>query len=155
MSAADSYYLEGNFDEAFARYRKFLLDYTASNSASVANFRLGVCARKKGRWDEANYYFQKVQAGYPLSIEAKQAIELLSQAEAYFSVQIGSFRNEDNAAALVADLKNKGYDVYIISPKEKGDNFYRVRVGRFSTKSEAQFTEDKLKKEGFPTKILP
>lgn len=155
LSIADSYYLEGNYDEAFGSYRKFLLDYPASNSASIANLKLGLCARKKGRWDEAKYYFQKVQAEYPLSMEAKRATELFYEQETYFSVQVGSFQNKDNANALEAELIKKGYDAYIISPQDKGDNFYRVRVGRFSARSEAEFNEDNLKREGFPTKIVP
>jgi len=57
-----------------------------------------------------------------------------------FSIQVGSFQKIELAELLEIGLENKGYPVYVESAliNEKGQVWYRVFVGRFSTKIEAE-----------------
>ena len=66
-------------------------------------------------------------------------------------VQVESFRSKDLADALVAKLKAKGYDVYIVDlPKP----LLRVRVGPYPQKSGADSAVVELKKDGFSSPIV-
>lgn len=63
-----------------------------------------------------------------------------------FTVQIGAFQNQKEANKLMNSLKSNGYPAFIKqseTPDKK--TWYRVRVGTFSTKSDAISYGDKLK----------
>lgn len=63
-----------------------------------------------------------------------------------FTVQIGAFQNQKEANKLMNSLKSSGYPAFIKqseTPDKK--TWYRVRVGTFSTKSDAISYGDKLK----------
>ena len=64
-----------------------------------------------------------------------------------FSLQVGSFKKIELAALLETDLENKGYPIYVESAliNEMGQVWYRVFVGRFSTKIEAEKIGIKIK----------
>ena len=64
-----------------------------------------------------------------------------------FSLQVGSFKKVELAEFLETDLKNKGYPVYVESAliNEMGQVWYRVFIGRFSTKIEAEKIGIKIK----------
>jgi cell division septation protein DedD len=56
-----------------------------------------------------------------------------------FTVQAGAFRDASRAQSLKAMLHKKGYVASIVSSKSKeGETFYKVFVGSFSEKKEAE-----------------
>ena len=63
-----------------------------------------------------------------------------------YTVQIGAFQNQTEAGKLESSLKSNGYPAFIkqtTTPDKK--NWYRVRVGTFSTRSDAVRYGDILK----------
>ncbi len=154
-SLADSYYLAEDINEAISRYRQFAIDNPRSPLLSAVYFRLGRCYQKKGRWDEAEYYFKKVRSDYPLSFEASQAAAILTEGSLYFAVQVGCFKDRSNALEVRDRLKKQGHESYLLPVQQKGELLYRVRVGKFDTRNEAVYTARQLKKKGYLTKIYP
>ncbi len=74
--------------------------------------------------------------------------------EGSWTVQINAFPNEKEAKALAKKLKDKGYDCYIVPTKIKGRSWYRVRVGHFENREQAQEMQETLKqKENFTKSI--
>lgn len=66
-----------------------------------------------------------------------------------YAVQVASSQSEEKALALVNRLKAQGYPAYIEEVELKGKKWYRVRVGSFRNRDDAQKLVDKLKeKEG-------
>jgi len=57
----------------------------------------------------------------------------------FYTIQISSFSDDKKAQSLLNELKEKGYPAFVVSRDlgEKGI-WYRVRVGLFSAKAEAQ-----------------
>ena len=70
--------------------------------------------------------------------------------EIRYSVQVGAFRNRRYAEELLMELQEMGFPVRI----ERGDGFYRVRIGEFETLEEAIRMEQRLKRAGYPTVIV-
>lgn len=72
-----------------------------------------------------------------------------------YTVQIGAFQNQTEANKLMNSLKSNGYPAFI-KQVETPDNktWYRVRVGTFSTKSEALNYGDKLKQRASGVKYV-
>jgi len=65
-----------------------------------------------------------------------------------FSVQVGAFTVRENARSLVRRMKNE-HGTANLSLFDRGDaNFFRVRVGRFSTREKAEEFRDKLIRSG-------
>ena len=70
-----------------------------------------------------------------------------------YTVQVGAFRNASDADALRSNLGKKGYKTFLIELKAKNvEPLYKVTVGSFSARNEAELLSAKMKKsEGLKT----
>jgi cell division septation protein DedD len=67
-----------------------------------------------------------------------------------WSVQISAAPAKDIAGTLVQRLKANGYDGYVVQAEVKGQPYYRVRVGPFTTQEEAESVRKSLaRQEGY------
>lgn len=76
----------------------------------------------------------------------------------YYAIQVGAFRNLENANELTEVFKEKGLDAYWISMSNRnGGIFYKVLVGHFVDRIEAaEFAKDKSVINDYPGSfILP
>ena len=69
----------------------------------------------------------------------------LGGSEGAFAVQVVALKTEDAARSLLSRLQNKNYRAYLEAGGEAG--LHRVRVGRFSTRAEAEKVVQKLRDE--------
>ena len=51
------------------------------------------------------------------------------------------------AENMVRRLTGKGYSAYVMAPQSGGAGVYRVRVGKFKTRGEAETVATRLEKE--------
>jgi DedD protein len=66
-------------------------------------------------------------------------------------VQVNAFPDERSAKISVDRLRNKGYNAYVTEARDKEKVWYRVRVGQYKSREEAQRAEDILRsRENFP-----
>jgi len=67
------------------------------------------------------------------------------------TLQVVALRTQQDAEHVVEILKGKGYPVFLVTPEfaRADDNLYRVQVGPFRTRADAEKTRDKLMEEGF------
>lgn len=66
-----------------------------------------------------------------------------------YRVQTGAFSKKANADAMLAQVKAKGFDTYMV----KVGKLYKIQVGAFAQKSNAIAMTSKLKAAGFSTYI--
>jgi cell division septation protein DedD len=68
-----------------------------------------------------------------------------------FAVQVVASRTKQDAEALVEILEGRGYPVFLVAPEyaHANDNLYRVQVGPFASKEDAEKVRAKLTQEGF------
>jgi cell division septation protein DedD len=64
-----------------------------------------------------------------------------------FAVQIAALNVRSEADAIAKRLATKGYSVYVLAPPSGTPSVFRVRVGKFSTRREAETVAAKLQKE--------
>jgi cell division septation protein DedD len=69
-------------------------------------------------------------------------------------LQIVALRNRANAAELVQRLVGKGYPAYLQEPTPGEPVIYRVRVGRFKDRREAEQVRDRLQKEEDTSSVI-
>ena len=117
--------------------------------------RLGRVQMKLGQWRESRASLETLVRSMPDSPEAGAARRLLQQGTFYYCVQVGAFSAEGNAGKLAGELKKRGYAVEESEGSLQGKKFYRVRVGRFTSRQEAEEQLRRLRQDGFPGKIFP
>ncbi|PWT83974.1 MAG: hypothetical protein C5B57_05700 [Blastocatellia bacterium] len=64
-----------------------------------------------------------------------------------FALQITALRERSEAESIAKRLSAKGYAAYVLTPAAGTPSVYRVRVGKFKTRREAQAMASKLQKE--------
>jgi cell division septation protein DedD len=67
--------------------------------------------------------------------------------EALWSVQVEAVRRRDEAEAIVKRLKAKGYDAYVFVPEGDQLGVFRVRIGSFKDKREAEQLAERVLRE--------
>lgn len=70
-----------------------------------------------------------------------------------FSLQMGAFNTEAAATSMIANLKRRGYSASLVTLPEKTDVRFRVYVGPYRTRVDAQRAQGRLEKEGFKSLI--
>jgi cell division septation protein DedD len=55
-----------------------------------------------------------------------------------WSVQVGAFKSKQEAVKVATTLKGKGYEAYVMRSEDNAVNVYRAKVGRFTTREEAE-----------------
>lgn len=65
-----------------------------------------------------------------------------------FSLQVLSVTKEERARQRVQELRDAGYEAALTTATINGQDWYRVRIGEFSTREEAQSRADVLEDEG-------
>ena len=65
--------------------------------------------------------------------------------------QVNAFPDENSAKQIVDRLKNKGYNAYVTEVQNQGKSWYRVNVGRYNSRDEADKMAELLRtKENYP-----
>ena len=151
VGIGDSYFLEGNMDNALKAYTEAREKFPSDKNISIIDARLSDC-RKKGA----------VAVSPDDSEEIHNAVDNLkilpsgipqSESKGYISVQAGCFKNHRNAEKLSARLIAAGYESYVEIPLSTSDRLYRVKVGRFKSRDEAESVAVKLNRDGYRTSI--
>ena len=64
-----------------------------------------------------------------------------------FAVQIAALNIRSEADAIARRLSSKGYQAYVLAPPSGTPSVYRVRVGKFPTRREAESMAARLQRE--------
>ncbi|MCZ6514950.1 MAG: SPOR domain-containing protein [Acidobacteria bacterium] len=82
---------------------------------------------------------------------AKPAASGTSPVRQAYAVQVAAVRFEKDAQRVVRSLKKKEYPAFIIEPQPsgRGSRFYRIQVGPYPSREEADVIKNMLAQEGF------
>ena len=103
--------------------------------------------------DHANIAVAK-QVQSPLQ-KTNTMVRIKSSTDSIFSLEIDSISNETQAAAELEQWKRKGYPTYLALEQISGQQFYKIRVGSFGDRQDAEGYANRLReKEGVEVKIV-
>ena len=91
----------------------------------------------------------------PHLLKNKSNVDIITKQKSY--LQIGVFKNANNADKLYAKLRNIGYlnnKVFIETIDSDDNTFYVVKVGPINNKENIMYVQRKLKKEEIESKII-
>ncbi|BCB96915.1 hypothetical protein JZK55_18370 [Dissulfurispira thermophila] len=80
------------------------------------------------------------------SIAKKNVPAKTSKSVKLYTIQFGAFPNKEGAEQLRQSLNSKGIKAYIVS-KAEGDPYFRVRVGTYKSKREAEIAAVSMRKK--------
>ncbi len=93
---------------------------------------------------------KKPEASVAPKPEAPAAPEPAAPAKGRFTVQVAAFRDLESANKLVAALRGKGYPAYQLRTENAAkEAWFRVRVGAFDNRPDADATLKKLQSEKY------
>lgn len=64
-----------------------------------------------------------------------------------FAIQVAALRGRGEAEGVVTRLKGKGYSAFLMPPLPGQPSVYRVRVGKFKTRAEAETVATRLERD--------
>ncbi len=155
LGRADTYFLSGQFCDADTLYTTFMDRFPRSEIMPDVLYKHGLSLRKQGYWKEARESFSLLIERYPNSLSSSYTRRILDENEFYFTIQVGSFLNYDNAYNLSKELDLKGFDSYIKKIVHKGKLYYRVRVGKLDNRSQVESQFKSLASSGYSGVIYP
>lgn len=154
LALGDVEFLQENFQEALKIYEDFLATTPSKKRLATLYFRLAELNLRLGYKDAFKKYLNKLNQEFPDSFEAKDA-RRLSEADSFYTVQVGAFTDYDNAQKFIARLESKGFKVQSVLCMLSGKKLCRVRVGQYRTMEEAKVIKKNLESQGYFAKILP
>ncbi len=156
LSIAKSYQSMGKLEEVKQACQKLIESYPQSMELQEARQILDSPAPARPESVEV-----QPSVSEPVDIpeakpEPSAETETQVEPESYFCIQVGAFSSKPVAERLANQLRGKGYYVDVLDPFPGGKTLYRVRVGKFKTRSaELLETERKLRRqEKLPVDIV-
>ncbi len=143
-SLGDSYYFTSGDTGA---YQNALKNYPFFDEADIVRMRM------REKQPMPSRVIQEPAPALYTPPQAKPLQQMSIVETPLYSVQVGSFSREKNAKQLTSRLLRVNYDARVMGDDAR--KIFRVRVGSFVSKHDALILERKLKKEGYPTKIVP
>jgi cell division septation protein DedD len=90
---------------------------------------------------------QRPEPARPEPVASDASSQAPEPSGAGFAVQIAALNIRSEADAIAKRLSSKGYAAYVITPSNGTPAVYRVRVGKFPTRREAETVAARLQKE--------
>lgn len=72
----------------------------------------------------------------------------------HLTIQVSAFTTEGEAQAYVKLLSAKGFKAQVVTRSINGKNWYKVRIGRFSSDADVQKYKAKLMRENIPAWVV-
>ncbi|MDD4294740.1 MAG: SPOR domain-containing protein [Candidatus Omnitrophica bacterium] len=154
IKLGDTYFLEGDLQRADNIFREIEEKYPNVDRLPVVYLRLAQISAKEGRWADKRAYLRIIDSDFRDAPEIEFA-DILKEQGDYFTVQVGAFGSKDNAYALDNELKKLGYSSYVDVTYKKDYTLYKVKVGKFYGRLDAESVYDKLIRQGYSAKIYP
>jgi len=165
---ADISYLEiakiniarSKYANAIVTLSELLRNYPETNSKDEILFWLGVSYMSNGQEKQGTNVLQDLRTRFPKSMWSERAANVVptkktpETIEEYFTIQVGSYRNRENAEKHAEDLRKREFDVEIVEAQVKGEAYYRVWVGKFATAERAKTFSIKLDSLGIKGNVV-
>ena len=130
-----------NFRTAIANLDALTKRYPETEYRDEVMFWQGVSYISVDDNEQGEAILKELQKSYPKSVWSERAANITQTkdlSQEYYTIQLGSYRNKENAESYAATLRDKGLDVRVVEALVKGQIYYRVWTGQFLTLEQAK-----------------
>ncbi len=148
-----------NYTSAIATLNSLLEKYADTEVKDEVLFWLGVSYMSNDQEEQGVSVLKRLRTSYPKSIWSERAVNVLPETpgeikRTYFAVQVGSYRNKENAQKHAAQMRERGFDTEVVQALVKGTTYFRVWVGSFATVEQAKAFSLKLDSLGIKGNVV-
>jgi tetratricopeptide (TPR) repeat protein len=126
-------------------------------------FQIGLCAKRQGQIETADHWFEKVIECYGSGKMAELARAEHSRLgpktdspASYYALEVASYPQEEEANTEAEIYRQKGYAHVRVVPGTKGyDPCYRIMIGKFVNKNDAERAKDEAELAGLSAQVRP
>ena len=115
----------------------------------------GISMQRIGKWKEAAYQFGRILRQYRDSPIASEARRMAGWKHEYYSIQLGAFKNADNAADTVRSFRAKNLDAVQEYLPIGGGSLWVVMAGRYQNYADARADLPRVRKIESQAVIVP
>ncbi len=136
---------------------ELLKNYPDTELKEESLFWLGIARLESGNESEGIKLLNELKEKYPKSIWAVRASTVTSDTppqSVYYTIQVGSYRNQELAKKCAEELKKNGFEAKIVEAFIKDEVFYRIWVGKFETIDQAKLIQQKLDSIGYKGNVV-
>jgi tetratricopeptide (TPR) repeat protein len=158
LGKGDCFFARQDYDRAVAEYDLVLDAYRYSQAFPFALSGLAMSFARLGDPERALLYRNLLREKYPLSAEsigelpeaegsereAAQGNRAERLAGVRYTIQLGVFREKENALRLRSQFENQGYPVRILSKTVAGKEYRAVQLGSFASHREALKVKEEI-----------
>ncbi|UCD05720.1 MAG: SPOR domain-containing protein [candidate division WOR-3 bacterium] len=146
-----------NFATAISNLDELLRRYPETEYRDEIMFWQGVSHISVGNTGRGESLLASLQSDFPRSVWSERAANITQKKEItqeYYTVQLGSYRNKNNAENYAVSLREKGVDARIVEAVVKGHKYYRVWSGQFAILDKAKEHLAKLDSLGLKGNVV-
>jgi len=104
--------------------------------------------RPANQTDQRNVIQPDIDSSTGNHQENDRETEAIASSGSYYTVQVFSSKSRERAETMQKTVRESGREASLTTTTINGEEWYRVRVGRFSTKERAESDADSLVKQG-------
>lgn len=172
LNIGTSYFKLNNYPAALNHFKNLNSSNKNKNFSPYILYMIGLCEEKLSQFSNAIVAYKKVINQYPYSNErflAESQLVSLAEKGHYNSsvkmpeikidsdkkyiVQLAAFLNKEKAEKSKTEFREKGYDTFVYEKIVKGTRYFAVGLGPYRTETEAQYIQNKLKKNSISSFI--
>jgi len=160
LEIAKSSIAREKYKNAIVTLNELLRKFPDTSLKDEILFWLGVSYMSSGEQEQGVGILQDLRKMFPKSVWSERAASIIpakqppDTAAEYYTVQVGSYRNRNNAEKHATEMKGKEFDVQIVEALVKGNTYYRVWVGKFPNIEEAKAFSFKLDSLGIKGNVV-
>ncbi|KPK67490.1 hypothetical protein AMJ87_13305 [candidate division WOR_3 bacterium SM23_60] len=148
-----------NYTFSIKTLNSLLEKYPDTDVKDEVLFWLGVSYMSNDQEEQGVSVIKHLRRTYPQSMWSARAANVLPETQGqtknlYFTVQVGSYRNKDNAQRHAAEMREHGFDTEVVEALVKGTTYFRVWVGTFPTMEQAKTFSLKLDSLGVKGNVV-
>ena len=144
-----------DWEQAAELYAKALPQIPDAAPTDEILYAAGLAMQRAGRWKEAATQYGRILWKFSNRPVAANARIQAGWRHPYYAVQLGAFRDADNAAASVQEFRKHGLDPEMENLPRGGQAIWVVMAGRYRTFNEAKAALPRYKPLRADATIIP
>jgi len=159
LEIAKIHFARKDYNNAIMTLNELLRSFPETGVKDEVLFWLGMSYISSGKKKEGTPILEGLRRDYPKSVWSERTLRVIPGSEPstsgpYFTIQVGSYRDKANADAYAGEIGKQGFDVQVVEAFVKGNTYFRVWVGKFATREDADALSLKLNALGIKGNVV-
>lgn len=154
-SLATIAFQSGDWARAADLYQQSVGELPESPPTDVVLYNAGLAMQRAGRWRDANLQFARILNRFRDRPVAADARRMAAWRHPYYSVQLGAYRDADNAGRAVQTLRQQGLDAVQEYLPRNQQSLWIVMAGRYQSYNDARAAVLNIRQRQPDATIIP